>query len=302
MKNPLGAAVVVAFLASLCACVSVQWTYSVQGPAIAELRETRALGIAVFDPVLQPNDHPLLGVSGAFTRPIDIDGVTGKVALLVLAPDAASKFAVNPYCLAGACLDAWVTEIGTAHRFDCALSNGMTLARVLGQTASGEVVPTGYQAVRAVPQTLRRDVSAMAIRDLCRGYEVDDLLVVEPSVYAEVGQVTDQQSEHAIGLEIDPGNFILRAQVDCRYVLFDGRSGKVITDSARSKAPYDTERPPETWIFDLGLSNPRAVAGFLDGPRFPQMFALPMREAVKPYLTLFRSCVVAVRNLRADGR
>jgi hypothetical protein len=302
MKNPLGAAAVAAWCAALCACVSTQWTYSVQGPAIPELRETRTLGIAVFDPVLQSNDHLLVRVGGPFTSPVDVDGVTAKVALLVLAPDAASKFAVDPEGLARACLDAWVVEIGTAHRFDYALSNGMNLSRVLGQTASGEVVPTGYETVRAVPRTFARDVSATVISDVCRAYAVDDLLVVEPSVYAEVGQVSTQQSEHAIGMEIDAGSFILRAQVDCRYVLFDGRSGTAITDSTRSKPPYDTERPPETWIFDLGPSNPQAIAGFMNGPRFPRMFTQPMREAVKPYLTLFRRCVVAVPSRRAAGR
>ena len=301
MKNLPGATAVIACLAALCACVSVQWTFSVHGPAIAELRETRTLGIAVFDPVLMSNDHLLPGGGGEFTGPVDIDGVTARVALLVRAPDAASKFAVNQDGLARACLDAWMAEIGTAHPFDYALSRGVTMGRVLGQDAAGEVVPTGYEMVRAVPGTLGREVSAAVVRDICRRYAVDALLAVEPSVYAEVGQVTTQQSEHAIGMEIEPGNFILRAQVDCGYVLFDGRSGNVITDSARMAPQWDTVRPPETWIVDLGPSNPPAITGFLDGPRFPPLFSAPMREAVKPYLTLFRSCVVAVRKQGVDG-
>ena len=80
----------------------MEWTYSVQGPASRSLRAARSLGIAVFDPVLQSNrPSPDQGRRRILPTPVDIDGVTGTVALLVPAPDAASKFAVDPMVLPG---------------------------------------------------------------------------------------------------------------------------------------------------------------------------------------------------------
>jgi hypothetical protein len=278
-----------------CACVSTEWSYSRQGPAIPELGAVRTLGIAVFEPVLKSNDHLLIKVGGAFYNPIDLDGVTTMVALLVLAPDAASKFAADRESLSRACLNVWEREIGTVRRFDYALSNGPKPARILGETAEGEPLPTGYDAVRAVTEPLSRaGASSAAVRDICRTYMVDALLAVEPSVYAEVGQVSSQQSAHELGRDIDTGNFILRAQVSYEYVLFDGKSGNAITDSSRRKPQYDTRLPPETWIVDLGPSNPQAIMGFLKGPLFLEKLAHAMQEASKPYLSLFRICTVAV--------
>jgi hypothetical protein len=285
----------VTWVSMACACASVEWSFSRQGPAIPELCTIRTLGIAVFDPVLKSNDHLLIKVGGAFYNPIDLDGVTTKVALLVLAPDAASKFAADRGSLSRACLDVWEHEIGTVHRFDYALSDGAKPARVLGETVEGEPLPTGYDAVVAVPEPLSRPrASSAEVRDICRRYQVDVLLCVEPSVYAEVGQVSSQQSAHELGRDIDTGNFILRAQVSYEYVLFDGKSGEAITDSSRHKPQYDTRLPPETWIVDLGPSNPRAIMGFLKGPLFLEKIVHAMQEASKPYLSLFRTCTVAV--------
>jgi hypothetical protein len=295
VKNACKAARVVACCAAMSACVTMQWVFSRQGPVVPELGAVRTLGIAVFDPVLKSNDHLLIRVGGPLYNPVDLDGVTRKVALVALAPEAASKFAVNRDVLARMCLDVWEREIGTAHRFDYAVSNGLTLTRILGQGAEGDPIPTGYDAVRAVPERLNRQgASEAAIGDICLRYAVDALLVVEPSVYAEVGQVSSLQSAHAIGKEIEPGNFILRAQVAYQYVLFDGKSGTAITDSTRSKPQYDTRQPPETWIIDLGPSSPQSIIGFLNSPRYVKLFPQPMQEALKPYLTLFRTCAVAV--------
>ncbi len=276
-------------------CVTVEWRVSVQGPAIPQLGAVRALGIAVFDPVLKSNDHLLIKVGGAFYNPIDFDGVTNRVALLVLTPDAASKFAVSRESLSRACREVWVREIGTARPFDYAQSRGTERARVMGQAPDGRAIPTGYDAVQAVPEPLGpMPASAAVAADLCRGYRLDALLAVEPVVYAEVGQVSSQRSDHAAGKEIDPGNFVLRAQVAYEYVLYDGRTGAVITDSSHTTPQYDTQQPPETWIVDLGPSNPRAIVGFLKSPGFLGALSQAMQEASKPYLTLFRGCAVAV--------
>jgi hypothetical protein len=273
----------------------MQWAFSRQGPVVPELGAVRTLGIAVFDPVLKSNTHLLIRVSGPLYNPVDLDGVTNKVALMALAPEAASKYSVNRDVLARTCLEVWEREIGTEHRFDYALSDGLKVTRILGQGVEGNPVPTGYDAVRAVPERLsRQGASDAAVRELCRRYEVDALLAVEPSVYAEVGQVSPLQSEHTVGKEIEPGNFILRVQVAYQYVLFDGKSGTVITDSTRSKPQYDTRQPPETWIIDLGPASPQSITGFLNSPRYAKLFPQPMQEALKPYLTLFRTCAVAV--------
>jgi hypothetical protein len=287
-------ALLLAGVSTLCACVTVQWRVSLQGPAIPQLDAVRALGIAVFDPVLKSNDHLLIKVGGAFYNPIDIDGVSSRVALLVLAPDAASKFSANRESLSRACCEVWVNEIGTARPFDYSLARGAERARILGQTPDGRTVPTGYDAVRAVPEPLgRAPLSADLVTELCRRYHVDALLGVQPALYAEVGQVSSQQSDRAVGKDIEPGNFVLRAQVSYEYVLYDGESGAAITDSSRSRPQYDTRQAPETWIVDLGPSNPQAILGFLKGPGFLDALALSMREASKPYLTLFRHCAVA---------
>jgi hypothetical protein len=295
LEKPARFALLFAGVSMLCACVTVQWRVSVQGPAIAQLDAVRALGIAVFDPVLKSNDHQLIGVGGAFTNPIDLDGVSARVALLVLAPDAASKYSANRESLSRACCEVWVNEIGAARPFDYALSRGARGVRVLGQTPDGRAVPNGYDAVRAVPEPLgRAPLSAAFVTDLCRRHQVDALLGVEPSVYAEVGQVSSQESDRPFGKDVDPGNFVLRAQVSYEYVLYDGESGAAITDSSTCRPQYDTRLPPETWIVDMGPSNPQAILGFLKGPGFLGALAQSMREACKPYLTLFRSCAIAV--------
>ena len=299
MREPFRLSLLVACLSMMCACVSTEWSFTRQGPAIPELCAARSLGIAVFDPVLKPNEHPLVRTGGAFYCPVDIDGVTHTVALLVPAPEAATRFAGNQENLARVCLQVWEREIGTAHRFDYPLSRGLMLARLLGQTAEGDAVPTGYDTVRAVPERLSRaGATEVAVRDLCRQYGLDALLAVEPSISAEVGQVSSCQSEHSLGKEIDPGNFILRAQVTYEYVLFDGNAGTVITDSTRSTPQYDTQQPPESSVFDLGPSNPRATMSLLNGPGFLGRLTWSMQEALKPYLTLFRCCIVAVPQKR----
>jgi hypothetical protein len=294
LQKPARAALLFSALSMLCACVTVEWNVSVRPPAIPQLEAVRALGIAVFDPILRSNDHLLIRTGGAFYNPIDLDGVTARVALLVLAPDAAAKYAANPGSLSRACREVWVQEIGTARPFDYALSRGAERARVLGQGADGRTVPTGYDAVRAVSEPLGRAPGSAAVADLCRRYKVDALLGVQPVVYAEVGQVSSQQSDHAVGKDIEPGNFVLRAQVSYEYVLYDAQSGAAVADSSRNKPQYDTRQPPETWIIDLGPSNPQAILGFLKGPGFLDAIASSMREASKPYLTLFRSCAIAV--------
>jgi hypothetical protein len=288
-------ALLLAGVSLLCACVTVQWRVSVQGPAIPQLDAVRTLGIAVFDPVLKSNDHLLIRIGGAFYNPIDLDGVNSRVALLVLAPDAASKFAVSLESLSRACSEVWVREIGAARPFDYALSRGTERVRILGQAPDGRTIPTGYDTVRAVPEPLgRMPASAAVAADICRRYRLDALLGVEPVVYAEVGQVSSQRSDHAAGKEIDPGNFVLRAQVAYEYVLYDGRMGAVITDSSRTAPQYDTRLPPETWIVDLGPSNPQAIVGFLKSPGFLGALSQALGEASRPYLTLFRGCAVAV--------
>jgi len=295
VSRPLGVLFVVACVSTTWACVSIRWSFSRQGPAIPELAAVHTLGVAVFDPVLKSNDHLLIKVGGPYYNPIDLDGVAEKVGLYVLAPDAASKFGVNRENLSRACREVWEQELGTVHRFDYALESGEKPARVLGETVDGEPLPTGYDAVRTVPEPIRREAASPAvIAELCRRYVVDALLCVEPSVYAEVGEVSSQASDHPLGREIDPGNFVLRAQVSYEYVLFDGASGAAVTDSARRKPQYDTRRPPETWIVDLGPSNTQAIIGFLNGPGFLEKIEEAMREAAKPYLSLFRVCTVAL--------
>jgi hypothetical protein len=299
MKRSFRMQFLVACLSMLSACLSTEWSATSQGAAIAQLAAVRSLGIAVFDPVMQPSGRLLIGTGGVFSAPVDVDGVTHTVSLLATAADASSIPAVNRDGIAQACLLVWVGEIGTAHRFDYQLSRGMMPARILGETAEGQPVPTGYDKVRAVPERLSRaDASETRIRDLCRQHGLDALLAVEPSVIMEAGQVSPQPSEHPLGREIDPGNFILRSEVRYEYVLFDGRTGAAITDSTRCRPQYDTQRPPEAWIVDLGPSNPRAVMGILNGPGFPSGLTRSMREALKPYLTLFRGCVVAAPQKR----
>ena len=195
------------------------------------------------------------------------------------------------------CRQIWVKEIGETHAFDYPLGSGFRIARILGNTPDGEAIPSGYSEVKDIAEPFGSWGSAEEswIRALGRRYGVAGLLVLEPSVYAEVGQVAEQAAQSSFGREITVGNFLLRAAVSYRYALFDARTGRLITSSERTPPAYDTTARPEDLIVDLGPSAPQRILDFMTTPEYAALFDQPLREASKPFLSLFRACVIATR-------
>jgi hypothetical protein len=267
------------------------------GPGIAELARFKTLGIATFDPVLPGNEHALRKNDGDFYEPVDVEGVASSVAILCKAPEAASRFAVTPAVLAKMCRQVCVKEIGETHAFEYTLGRGLRIDRILGSTPGGEAIAPGYSEVKEIAEPFGSWGSAEGsrIRALGSRHGVAGLLVLEPSVYAEVGRVVEQAAQSSFGREITVGNFVLRTAVSYRYALFDARTGSCVTTSDRTPPAYDTSARPEDLVIDLGPSAARLILDFMATREYASLFAQPLREALKPYLSLFRACVIATR-------
>ncbi len=292
------------FIAAACAaclavmgCASMEWRAAPQAPIIKELGSVKSLGILSFTPVLPANRHILVKVDKTFYVATELDGVQNKVAMLYIAPDAVSAFFVNKANLAALCRDTGVAMIGGKEALDYPVSKGFTISRVMGQPLtpeSGGAGIAGYTAVTAITEVLdRQKVTAQDIVGLGAKYGVDAVLGLEPHVYGEIGQVSPLLSSSKFGKDVPVGTFILNAHVDYEYALYDARTGKKITDSFDMRAPYDTLSNPDDDITDLGLRDVKTVSSFLGGSRYLELFGEPVKRALIPYLTLFRSCYVA---------
>ncbi|MGA2480513.1 MAG: hypothetical protein ABSG63_17315 [Spirochaetia bacterium] len=267
-------AAIAAPLCLLAACTTTGMAHVRAVPAIPELASIRRLGIAACTPRLAENEHVLRRTDGGLFDPVDLEGVSHLVALLSPSPDAASRFSVTPASLAASCRRIWVKEVGSAHAFD-----GETGPRGDGQRAAGleEVKGIGDPGVCL-------DASQEEMRALAACHGVEALLVVEPSVYAEVGYVTEQESGSPFGKDIPVGSFLLRTVISYAFALFSAETGNITTSL---EMPGVALPGAETCLFDLGPMTSRQLLSFMNTEDYAELFEQALREALKPLLPLF---------------
>jgi hypothetical protein len=237
----LGAAVSLCLLG---ACSSLGGKPLPGASIISELASKERLGIAAGVSHLGANEHALRRTGGSLSEPIDLEGVSHLVAILSAAPDAASRYAVTAASLAAMSRRIWMEEIGPGR------------AREIEDPAVSLTAPEDL------------------MRDLAARHGVDAILVLEPSVYAEVGYVTEQDSASPFGRDIPVGNWLLRVLVAHELALFDAETGRC---AGRVAAPrFDGE----ICLFDLGPMTPRQLMAFLGTEEYAALFTQALRRAV----------------------
>jgi hypothetical protein len=268
---------VAAIAAPLCLLAACTSTGRVQPvPAIPELASIKSLGIEACTPRLADNEHVLRRIDGCLFDPVDMEGVSHLVAILSPSPEAASRFSVTPASLAATCRRIWVKEVISAYAVE-----SETGPRGDGPHAAGleEVKDIGDPGICL--EASREEMRALAAR-----HGVEALLVVEPSVYAEVGYVTEQESGSPFGKDIPVGSFILRTVISYAFALFSAETGKITTSL---DVPGAALPGAETCLFDLGPMTPRQLLSFMDTEDYAGLFEQALREALKPLLPLFRT-------------
>jgi hypothetical protein len=259
MKSRLTAIAGIALLlCALAACVSGR-------PLIKEPVFAGSLGIAAFTPVMMESGQLLWETEGAFFDPLDVEGVTHMVAILSPSPDAASRFAVTASSLASMCRKIWVEEIGQS------------------RSAVKDIEDPG----------VRRDSEQCALREIAERSGVSALLVVEPSVCAEVGQVTEQSSRSPFGKDIPVGNSLLRIVIFYRFWLFNAETGRPAPSADRPAGTAGQFSDAETCLYDLGPMTRQQVVAFMNTEAYSALFDKALRKALKPLLPLFRTSVEA---------
>ncbi len=290
-KNLCALAVIVTVLFLLSSCAAMQWVSSPRQPVITQLAGVPSLGIASYPARLGANDHVLVKVGGDYYTPIEVNGLTNKVAMRYTSPDAISKFSVNAQNLASLCRKVWVAELGNRD-FDFTVLKGMKPGRIMGQSLTGDASAGGYQSVVDIPDPLtRKSFSADTMKSLGQKYKVDAIVIIDPRVYGEIGRVVPEFVEHPSGKQVRPGNFVLRGFVDYDYELYDAKTGVKITDSSQTKAEFDTMmglQQLEDSIVDLNLTGEPDLSAYLNGPQFLPVYSGPMKAAMIPWLSLFK--------------
>ena len=137
------------------------------------------------------------------------------------------------------------------------------------------------------------------MRALAACHGVEALLVVEPSVYAEVGYVTEQESGSPFGKDIPVGSFLLRTVISYAFVLFSAETGKITTSS---DVPGAALPGAETCLFDLGPMTPRQLLSFMNTEDYAELFEQALREAVKPLLPYSVQTPGPANNAASSGR
>jgi hypothetical protein len=281
-------------------CASLEWRTAPRAPAIKELGSVKSLGVFSFTPVLRPFGRFLIKSDKTFYVPIEIEGLRRKVALLYTSPEAITLFAANADSLATLCREVSSGEIGNTGAFDYDVSKGYARSRVMGRplpedsASPVEEGMRGYDFVAVITESFDRDaVTARNIIDLGESYGVDAVLGLELTAIGEIGRVSDQPSRETFGKDVPIGNFVLLVHVGYEYALFDAGTGAKITDSTDTRPEYSTLSKPEDAIVDLGTKDIDALSAFLSGSRYIDLFAEPMKRALVPYLTLFRSTYIA---------
>jgi hypothetical protein len=252
MKSRLTAVAGIALpLCALAACVSGKLLMN--EPAFSG-----SLGIAAFTPVMMESEQLPWETEGAFFDPIDIEGVTHMVSILCPSPDAASRFSVTASTLASMCRKIWVKEIGRIR----------SEAKDIGDPS------------------VRRDSEQCALREIAERWGVIALLLVEPSVCAEVGHVTEQASRSPFGKDIPVGNCLLRIMISYQFWLFNAQAGRLATSAGQFS-------DAETCLYDLGPMIREQVIAFMNTEAYSALFEQALRKALKPLLPLFRTSVEA---------
>jgi hypothetical protein len=286
---------VAAFAVALCvlaACASGEWRYARSGPGIAALASVKRLGIAVCPPRREAFGHALRRTSGALCDPVEVEGVSRRVA--VLAPNAAARGPRAAESLAAACRRICAQEIGSSRPFDYAVACGVIPVRILGQWPGGAVLPCGYDTVKIIDEWLDgMTASSEQLRDLGSRAGIDALLVLRPAICAELGMIVDQASEDPYGMDVQPGSWLLMTAASWRYALFDTGTGCLLAGSAGGT--HDQPATEEVRIIDMGPKSISRVTAFMGTDSCEALFEEALRDALKPLLPLFRCCVIATR-------
>jgi hypothetical protein len=185
-----------------------------------------------------------------------MEGVTHMVALLAPAPEAASRFAVTPASLDAMWRKIWTQGIGPVQDF-------------------------GFVGA---------DAPGAELADLAALLGVDALLLVQPSVYAEVGRVTEYDSGSPYEKDIPSGSVVLRTIVTCRFQLFTAETGKVTgADGLATALGLLPGGEEEDRIFELGPMTPLQATSFMRTEAYAALFEVALTEAQGPLRHLLRN-------------
>jgi hypothetical protein len=295
-RLPIVTAAAVVLLA-LAACASMEWVSSPQPPVVKELAGVKTLGVACTAARTGANDHLLLKIgSGDFYNPIEITGVPYAVAILYDSPQAIKDFSVTPESLGALCRNVAVKLIADTGSFDYYQFKGLSVTRLMGRSIGGETAAGSYDTVVAIQDLVPvGSLTADAAARLGSSYGVDSILVIEPTVYGEIGQMTRQASKSGSmdSSAFKSGDFILRTWVKLEFRLYDGKSGAKISDSNAVKAQFDTMLPIGKDVYPLPVSSLQLARALVLSADYLKLFTDPMQKGILPYLTLFRPVYLA---------
>ena len=282
----------------LAACASMEWVSAPQPPLIKELSGVKTLAVACTTTRLAENDHLLVKVGrGDFYNPTELAGIGYLVSILYDSPQAINDFSVNGDALSGLVRDTALEMIGSRASFDFIQLKGLSVMRIMGQSMDGATPAGGYKKVAAVPQLLSPDpLAADQVARIGSSLGAEAVLVITPTVYGEIGQLSNRQSNSSPTPDLSalkPGDFILRAWFSMDFRLYDGRSGVKIADSAAVKPQFDTMIGIGKDVRPLKMTSLAAAKSLVLSPDYLKLFQDPVKTGMLPYLTLFRPVFLA---------
>jgi hypothetical protein len=280
-------------LMALAACASLEWVSSPQPAVIKELSTVKTLAVACTTARLAENDHLLVKIGrGDFYNPTDLNGVPYQVSILYESPHAIGDFSVKGDALAALVRDTAAGLIGDTGSFDYPQVKGLSMTRVMGRSIDGATPAGSYEKVLTIPDLLSPDpLPADQVARLGSTYGAQAVLVITPTVFGEIGQLSTRTSRSGGSMDnasLKPGDFILRAWFKMEYRLYDGRNGAKIADSTGVKPQFETMIGIGRDVYPLQISTLPAAKALVLSPDYIKLFKDPVKTGMLPFLTLFR--------------
>jgi hypothetical protein len=294
MRKILLALVISVAALCLAGCASMEWVSSLKPAQIARLSGARAIGVVVLPVKTLESTGWAVKILGDFYTPTEIPEIPYKVAMIYASPAAVTELAVTKDTLASLWRDAAAQLIGGETDFDAAFPRGFGSVRLMSQSLTGEKAPRAYDTVVPITDAVPPSLTAEAITSIGAAYGVDAVLALQPTVYGEIGMVLTFATEKDMSGAVKPGDFFLRSKVSMSYVLFDGKSGAVITDSTATPAPYAPREAKRAVITKLPVTDVAGLKAFAASGAYPALWKDRFQEVLIPSLPLFRPVYVGV--------
>lgn len=278
-------------------CANLQLVVSRTDPAVPEMAAAQTVGIAQFTVVAEGSRWITMRVGNEEGASIiggaDYPGSDKVVQIVVSAPDAATRYYMTKDRLASLTQDVWAQYLSGSAPFDYQGVNEKWQAeKIMSSDPEGNAV-TGFPRIVKIRETVDpfRD-SGTSVAGIAKNYGVDILLAGTVRVYAEAVKATDKPITTAgmDTVELEPGQYAVRVEINYDWALFDGKTGRKITDSDRSKLKFFNPDRPSSFLFPLSSMSVRGkldLEKLMASSEYQNLFEQGMNTRIVPYLYFF---------------